>query len=32
MRERKDLRYTYVDDQNAVIGSLLIMAEEYENL
>ena len=32
MRERKDLRYTYVDDHNCVIGSLLIMAEEYENL
>ena len=32
MRERKDLRYTYVDDHNAVIGSLLIMAEEYESL
>lgn len=32
MRERKLLRYVFVDDKSREIGTLLIMPEEYENL
>ena len=30
MRERKQLRYLFVDDKNKEIGTLLILPEEYE--
>ena len=32
MRERKELRYLFVDDKNKEIGTLLILPEEYEGL
>lgn len=32
MRERKQLRYVFVDDKGKEIGTLLILPEEYENV